>query len=385
MLIDYTVLRASRPLGRDCFPRWVLDHDVDVALERGQLTPREAAAATCDPAIMALAPTMPTRAIAARLADGGDESRWADSAIGADATRFDGAGVVVAVLDGGIDRMHSTFGDVALVIRDFTGTEERGDRGSGTSLASRFFGGDVAGRRVGVARGVRRALVGQVLDATGAGTTDDLYEAFLWAARGGARVIAMALELDIAAAIAARMAAGWSPAAATMTALAHYHANTRALDLLTLLANATTFSETGALVIAAAGDDSLRGATAPRIAHAAPASAPASSTGALAIGAVATHPAGLIVAPFSNLYPRLCAPGVGISAARDGGGVSAATGTAMAAASAAGVAALWCEHLGPTARASHVAAQVRASARLGVFAAAPDPADVGAGLVTAPR
>jgi hypothetical protein len=57
----------------------------------------------------------------------------------------------------------------------------------------------------------------------------------------------------------------------------------------------------------------------------------------------------------------------------------------MAAASAAGVAALWCEHLGPTARASHAAAQILASARLGVFAVAPDPADVGAGLVTAPK
>jgi hypothetical protein len=34
-----------------------------------------------------------------------------------------------------------------------------------------------------------------------------------------------------------------------------------------------------------------------------------SDIGALAVGALAAHPAGLIVAPFSNLYPGVCAPG----------------------------------------------------------------------------
>jgi len=386
MLTNYSVLRVSRPLGRGCCPvGWAIDDGVEVALERGQLTPREAVAATSDPSIVALAPAMPTRAIAATLTDHADDLGWADAAIGADATQLDGAGVVVAVLDGGVDRAHPTFGDVALVMHDFTGASEPGTGGSGTAIASRIFGSDVAGRRVGVARGVRRALVGQVLDAAGSGTTEDLHEAVLWAARGGARVIALALQIDVAAAISMRVAAGWSPAAATATALAHYRANARVLDLLTVLVSGTAFSETGSLVIAAAGDDSRRCATSPQVAFAAPASVPASAVGALSVGAVAAHPAGLIAASFSSLYPRLCAPGVGIPVARHGGGVCAAAGTAIAMASAAGVAALWCQHLGPTARARHVTAQILASARPGVFAAAPDPADVGAGLITAPR
>lgn len=85
--------------------------------------------------------------------------------------------------------------------------------------------------------------------------------------------------------------------------------------------------------------------------------------------------------------PGDAAPGVDITLAWPGGGLRAQSGTSMACAHVAGVAALGWQHLGqkeikPTAR--NVAARMMASARKNVVSAQTDESDAGEGLVTAP-
>jgi subtilisin family serine protease len=113
--------------------------------------------------VLASAPVMPMRLIApvSITAPGpaaGDVS-WGVEAVGAATSPFSGEGVVVAVLDSGIDASHAAFAGVTLGKRDFTGAAHLGDEhGHGTHCAATIFGRDVDGRRIGVARGVQRAL-----------------------------------------------------------------------------------------------------------------------------------------------------------------------------------------------------------------------------------
>ena len=59
---------------------------------------------------------------------------------------FTGLGIVVAVLDTGIDATHPAFAGVTLVKKNFT-TEAAGDlHGHGTHCAGTIFGRDVSGK-----------------------------------------------------------------------------------------------------------------------------------------------------------------------------------------------------------------------------------------------
>ena len=92
------------------------------------------------------------------------------------------------MLDTGIDTEHPAFGGVDLVQKDFTGLGN-GDRdGHGTHFAGTFFGRDIDGVRIGVARGVQTALIGKVLGPEG-GDTNMLARAIHWAHEGGARLL----------------------------------------------------------------------------------------------------------------------------------------------------------------------------------------------------
>ncbi|MDQ3644958.1 MAG: S8 family serine peptidase, partial [Actinomycetota bacterium] len=121
-----------------------------------------------DPEVLAIAPEMPIRLIepVAEEAALGDEV-WGIAAVGADKSPFTGAENVVAVLDTGIDSSHPAFEGVTLVEEDFSGSGICDRQGHGTHCAGTIFGRDVEGTRIGVARGVSRALIGKVLDDGG--------------------------------------------------------------------------------------------------------------------------------------------------------------------------------------------------------------------------
>jgi subtilisin family serine protease len=250
--------------------------------------------------------------------------------------------------------------------------------------AGTIFGRDVSGHRIGVARGVTRALIGKVLTSSGGGRSDWIQDAVLWAAREGARVISMSIGLDFPGTVSDLVNEGLPVAAASSIALEHYRANVRAFDALLALVRARGAFEPGTVIVAAAGNESARDARPPRIAYRVAASLPAAATGAIAVGAIERRSTGFAAAPFSNTHPQLCAPGVGVLSAARGGGLVPMSGTSMAAPHVAGVAALWWQRFGGAAREPAITANLFASARRGGFAAVPDPADVGMGIVTAP-
>ncbi|MFI4855060.1 MAG: S8 family serine peptidase [Phycisphaerales bacterium JB065] len=317
---------------------------------------------------------------------------WGLDAIGARTTQLTGRGASVAVLDTGIDRDHEAFNQLraSLVERDFTG-EGDGDRhGHGTHVAGTIFGNTVDGRRIGVAPGVDRCLVGKILDHTGRGSTGGVLKGMQWACESGADIISMSIGLDFVAYMRTkedqlrRDLKGAPPEAvrsiATSVVLQAYRGTLRVFDTLAASIRARAiFDQRACLIIAAAGNESRRDLLPEWEVTASP---PAAADGVVAVGAIdrAGH-----VAPFSNSGPAVVAPGVDVLSARAGGGLAVMSGTSMAAPHVAGVAALWVEKLqGKGSQADHeiLAAKVRMTARVPNGS---DPNDVGGGTVYAPQ
>jgi subtilisin family serine protease len=137
-------------------------------------------------------------------------------------------------------------------------------------------------------------------------------------------------------------------------------------------------------VVAAAGNESRRDEN-PDFEIAA--SLPAAAEGIVSVGAVGLNGSTLAVAGFSNTFPQVSAPGVGIVSAKAGGGLKALSGTSMATPHVAGVSALWWEavrQMPVVPNSGVVLARLVASARTEDFATGVDPADRGVGIVTAP-
>ena len=302
-----------------------------------------------DPDFEASAPSMPLKLIspvaietlAEPPAAPAASVAWGIRAVGADTSPFDGTGVVVAVLDTGIDATHPAFAGIQLIENDFTGDGNGDEDGHGTHCAGTIFGRDVSGTRIGIARGVTKALIGKVIGRNG-GASEHIISAIQWAIDNGANVISMSLGIDFPGYQARLQADGLRAEPATSMALEGYRMNIQLFDRIAGLASALAAVRQPCLLIAATGNESGRDENPPFEIAASP---PAISEGFIAVAALQEGSSGFRVASFSNTGPAVAAPGVGIISARAGGGLRSLSGTSMATPHVAGVAALWAQKL----------------------------------------
>ncbi|SFU84623.1 S8 family peptidase [Pseudoduganella namucuonensis] len=348
----------------------------------------QAARIAADPDVKVVARTMPTALIepvdftpGAPATPADAEPVWGISFVGADRSGFTGSGVSVAVLDTGIDSAHPAFAGVNVIEEDFSGAGN-GDRlGHGTHCAGTIMGRDVDGKRIGVARGVERALIGKVLGDDGSGESEMLFRGLQWALDNDANIISMSLGFNFPGLVELLVSRGWPVALATSTALESYRGNLRMFDAIMDMFRANAEFGGSPMVIAAAGNESRRGVSADfKIA----ASLPAASVN---VSVAAVNQAGE-VAPFSNCFALVCAPGVGITSAWPGNQLNTISGTSMACPHVAGLAALWWQQQtdeGLTANPVNVQARLLATLRRDPLRPAFNEIDFGQGLVTAPE
>lgn len=342
-----------------------------------------------DQEVRALAPVMPTVLIEpVASADGQAEAQtaWGISAVGADTGTRTGAGAVVSVLDTGIDAAHPAFAGVTIVEEDFSGSGNGDKQGHGTHCAGTIFGRDVNGTRIGVATGVQKALIGKVLADDGRGDSDMIFRGIQWAVQKGAQVISMSLGFDFPGLVKSLVEQeDFEVDLATSIALQGYLANLRMFDSLMDLIRSSEAFTGGTLMIAAAGNESHRQK---RPDYEVAVALPAAAEGVVSVGALGQSAAGLSVAPFSNTFPVVSGPGVGILSAKPGGGLRTLNGTSMATPHVAGVAALWWEEVLASplpSTSTTVTAKLLANAVTDGFASGVDVADRGLGIVRAPQ
>lgn len=310
------------------------------------------------------------------------KSSWGIDAAAGD-SKWSGKGIVVAVLDTGIEKEHASFKDVKGKIKEanFTKAGPEDHQGHGTHCASTIFGGDVDEVRIGIARGVAKALIGKVLDDRGYGTTEAMIEGLKWAHSEQANIVSMSLGIDFPTMADGLIEAGWPQKAAISRTLQAYRANVRLFDSMIEMLSLSDAGNRGMLVVAAAGNQTRRKGEPPLLIDV---STPAATERVLSVGAVMRSGESFTIAPFSNLNPAVSAPGVDIVGARLGGGLKSLSGTSMACPHVAGLAALWWERdlfvIGKTS-----ASEVRASL---VATSVPVPGiayeDLGRGIVKAP-
>ncbi len=265
---------------------------------------------------------------------------WGISATGADQSPLDGNGVTVAVLDTGIKADQPAFAGMTLDKADFTDTggsaEDR--HGHGTHCAGTIFGRDVGGTRIGIARGIQRALIGKVIPDNKAGDSTMLFDALNWASREGADIVSMSLGFDFPGLVAKFVAGGMPERLAVSNALVTFSQNLRGFDALMATFRAGEPFGRNMLVIAAAGNESQRAAAQSfRIS----ASLPSAAAGVVSVAAYGRKGAGYDIAPFSNANAQIAGPGVAIPSAGLDGGLAEMSGTSQACPHIAGLAALW--------------------------------------------
>lgn len=340
-----------------------------------------------DSTIVAAAPVIPTTlpqpVCSAPGTDAGIDA-WGLGAVGLPHPTLDGTGVDVAILDTGIDAGHEAFAGCRLVERVFiSGGDARDSNGHGTHCAGTFFGRAIAGVRIGVAPNVRTAFVGTVLDAEGKGSTVSLFQGLQWAFEQGAAVTSLSVGLDFVSVVDALVSQGYPQAAATSAAITAYVQCLRQFEAAAASYAIGNPAHDGMLIVAATGNDSLRGVDQRFAVGASPiaACAPVVSVGAVQ----RVTSTSFALADFSNGGADVCAPGVDIASAQAHGTATKLSGTSMATPFVAGVAALWAQALGPTGSSaaelrSTVLGTARANSRL--VRGARD--GLGSGLVIAP-
>ena len=372
--------RSARPRAMAALPM-----EPEITIER--LGVNAVKEASLDPTVLAVAPRMPTtliRPFEEQVASRTTEA-WGVEAVGAKNCPFTGEGVTIAVLDTGVDAAHRAFQGITFVQKDFSGSGDGDRQGHGTHCMGTIAGRDVDGIRIGIAPGVKRALIGKVLDDSGSGSSEMIFQGIQWAVSQGADVVSMSLGFDFPGMVRGLTGQGWPVELATSSALEAYRGNLRMFDALMEMVAAQAAFTQGTVIVAAAGNESQRDIQ-PDFEIAA--SLPAAAEGVISVGALQQVQNGLQVASFSNTFPQISAPGVGILSAKLGGGLRSLSGTSMACPHVAGVAALWWDALRKSAlraSASAVTAKLLAGSRTNVFAPNVDFADRGMGIVTAPR
>jgi subtilisin family serine protease len=273
------------------------------------------------------------------------------------AAGVDGSGTTVAVLDSGYDAAHPDLAGQVVDARNFTsdpgGAEDL--NGHGTHVASTVAGTGAAsgGAEKGVAPGAK-LLVGKVLNRSGNGQESWIIAGMQWAVDKGADVVNMSLGGSI---------------------------GTDCTDPIGVAAQRLT-AQADTLFVLAAGNSGPGARTL---------GSPACADGALTVAAVDAAGA---TASFSSrgpvtgshrVKPEIAAPGVGVVAARNGGGTknpyTGMSGTSMAAPHVAGVAALLGQRhpeMSAQQRKAVLVSSVAPGARGGVYAQ-------GAGVVDAHR
>ncbi|GAA0332340.1 hypothetical protein GCM10009087_48180 [Sphingomonas oligophenolica] len=389
MAETYTVLwrpaasQSTESLLRNRFGAEISGDGDTAQLSHVTIEPEEAAEIASGPGVEAIAPSLEIKLIEPLSANPTDsEPEWGIKAVGADTSEYSGNDVVVAVLDTGIDKHHLAFDGMDIRSRDFSGAGDGDLHGHGTHCAGTIFGRVVDGVRIGVAPGVKRALIGKVLDDTGGGTSQMIFDGLEWAIDGGANVISMSLGFDFPGQVAKRVKQGWPTELATSMALVAYRQNLAMFEAIMAKARAKNAFGSSPIVIAAAGNESRRGID-PKFRISASLPAVASDVSVAAVGQSGSN---YVVANFSNSDASLCAPGVGIVSAKAGGGLHALSGTSMACPHVAGVSALWFEAVrkGGDDGATAVRSNLIARARRDCFGGAFQKIDFGSGLITAP-
>ncbi|MGV3560403.1 S8 family peptidase [Larkinella arboricola] len=391
----HIILRTTQSATRDPFlgalsqVRTVESVAAGLTVEVGEIEPRRVSAVTRDSSILAVAPAIPmsliepldvkknVRATAQTVA-------WGIKAVGADTSPFTGSGVVVAVLDTGIDASHPAFAGVQIIEQDFTGEGNGDPHGHGTHCAGTIFGRATNNTRIGVAPGVEKALIGKVLGQNGGGSSDQIVSAIQWAGQNGANVISMSLGMDFPGFVKQLIGQGYPAELATSYALEGYRANVQLFERLAALIRIQGSFSQATILIAAAGNESQRDVNPDFEISVSP---PAVSEGIVSVAALGESTQGFIVAPFSNTGANISGPGVKILSAKPGGGFAQMSGTSMATPHVAGVAALWAEKImktGLLTPATLMAKLVASGTETGLKVGF-DPADVGTGMARAPQ
>jgi Subtilisin-like serine proteases len=314
--------------------------------------------------VLAVAIDMPLMLIKSVTTESAEEpaedDAWGISAVGVTGG-YTGKGTTVAVLDTGIDANHPAFAGVEIIQRNFTNGPDEDEDGHGTHCAGTIFGRDVGGRRIGVARGVDRALIGKVIGGSNGGSTQTLVKAVMWAQSMGADVISMSLGMDFPGFqdnLVKRD--GLAQREATSIALEAYRLNFEMFDKLSQTVLGIPGLVSGSVVVSAAGNESKMPT------YSIAASPPSNSVEFISVAAVTPQAGGgFALASFSNVNAKLAAPGTRILSAAPGGGLVRMNGTSMAAPHVAGVACLWYEKLrqgGGNPAASEVIEAMRGSA-----------------------
>jgi len=306
------------------------------------------------------------------------EVSWGVRAVKADTSPFSGDGIVVAVLDTGIDATHPAFAGMEIIEEDFTGEGNGDTHGHGTHCAGTIFGKTTGNRRIGVAPGVKKALIGKVL-GRGGGGSDQIVEAIQWAVKNGANVISMSLGMDFPGLVKQLEEGGMETEPATSVALEGYRANVHMFERLASLVKG---NKTGVVIVAAAGNESHRPLYEIAV------GLPAVCEGIISVAALGQGSTGFSVAPFSNTFANVSGPGVEIISAKPGGGFAAMSGTSMATPHVAGVAALWAEKIKKgvgSLSALELNTSLLGSATRDNLQAGFDPSDIGLGQVQAPQ